>query len=344
MVTVQLEVDGHEILASCINMAGDHACSIRLPQDGIVADLQSSLCEKMNWASMLLWEESEPVCGANQLSKYSVLVGQVSDYSHLCGSYLLHQSAVHPAGYSSSGTNMICILVLEPGKAGLLHHFKGDYKRAEELRQLVMLNAQWCVRSQGLQKEVRISGPATVDHFYCHERSGYNGVRLSDCNLHVEVTIPLEQLEQGQREEWHAASTPGSGWTCGTEEYKSAYFLPASLFSVLRTPPEDASKPFLLQQRLNPKCLSSYPYSALEPKYDAIDQRTVDAIRFFRERLSGRLEDISIDEALKLQDEHMEAAKLEAKRKLKAEESGSAQPAEEASVAEMEDEAEDEKR
>jgi len=82
----------------------------------------------------------------------------------------------------------------------------------------------------------------------------------------------------------------------------------------------------------------------LEPKYDAIDQRTVDAIRFFRERLSGRLEDISIDEALKLQDEHMEAAKLEAKRKLKAEESGSAQPAEEASVAEMEDEAEDEKR
>jgi len=322
MITMQLEVDGQEFLASCTNMAGHHVCSIRLPQGGLIAELKSSLCEKMRWAALFLWEGSEQVCETRQLSKCSALVGEIFEHLHVSGYYHFHQSEEsHDTVHSSSGTSTTCMLVLERGKAGLLHRFQGDYKQASELQQLVMHDAQWCVESQNSQKQVRVGGLATVDRFWRHERYGYDRIRLKGCKCYVEVTIPLEQLEQGQKEELHQASTPWSGWLGGSAEYKAVYFMPATLLKVLRIQPseEDDSKPFYLQQSLNPCCLSDYPHSMLTALrrriqtigHSKLDQATLDEIRFFRQQLSGRAEDVAIDKALQLEEEHMEAAKLQ---------------------------------
>ncbi len=57
--------------------------------------------------------------------------------------------------------------------------FKGDYKRAEELRRLVMADARWSIESLGEGVHVvRIIGKARLDRFWVHERSGYDGSQL----------------------------------------------------------------------------------------------------------------------------------------------------------------------
>merc|ERR1711959_431730 len=114
IVTVHIAQQGAELEASCTNMAGDD----------IVAKLKSSLCEKLQWTSMVLWNGPENVPEANQLSEYSLLTAERSiTLEHVCGCYQHHDTGYNAAGYGSSGTSSSHWLVLEPGRAGLQHYF-----------------------------------------------------------------------------------------------------------------------------------------------------------------------------------------------------------------------------
>merc|ERR1711959_664137 len=186
--------------ASCTHMAGDLMCSVKLAGDDIVAKLKSSLCEKLQWTSMVLWNGPENVPEANQLSEYSLLTAERSiTLEHVCGCYQHHDTGYNAAGYGSSGTSSSHWLVLEPGRAGLQHYFKGDYKRAEELRKLMMTDARWSIdmADEG-NYVVRIVGKARLDRYFVHERSGNCCDPLTGYECYAQVTIPLHQLEQGQ--------------------------------------------------------------------------------------------------------------------------------------------------
>jgi len=314
IVTVHIAQEGDELVAACTNMAGDQVCSVQLGGDEIVAKLQSSLCEQLQWSSVALWAGSEMVSKAEQVSNFSLLTAkQGSASEHVSGCYQSHRSGVHPAGYSASGDSLANMIILEScGKAGLQYHFKGDYKRAEELRKLVMVDARWSVDLLGETHVVRITGKAKLDRFFVHERSGSDGMRLNGYACWAAVTIPLEQLERGQKEDHLAKSSPGSGWTCGSEEYRCSFFLPMCLLNALREKPEPAEQDgFVLRQKLNSTGSLNYPYNLMSSSSRGmwgsdrgavirVPQEAVDMIKHFRERLAGKAE-VAIDEIMQLQ-------------------------------------------
>jgi len=312
ILTVHITQDGGELEASCTNMAGDFVCSVKVAGDATVASFRSSLCEKLMWSSMALWDGSEKVPGTNQSSKYSLLTAErTSMIEHVGGCYQNHETGVHPAGYSSSGTSFANMLVLEPGKAGLQHHFKGDYKRAEELRKMEMMDARWSIESLGEGTQVvQIVGKAKLDRYWVHERSGPDADSLKGYECYALVTIPLQQLENGQREQRHIHSTEGSGWTCGSEEYRCSFFLPLSLLSAVRVKPEGEKDAFLLRRTMNNDGSPNYPYNQMTAGGSCgwrrrvvveIPQEAYDVLGYFRQRLAGKV-DVTMDEIMQLQE------------------------------------------
>lgn len=269
VLTVHIEREDGSLKASCMNMAGNHVCSVSVIVDAMAATLQSSLCEKLQWPCMNLWHGSEKVPETEcELAKYSVLTAeQVATRENICGSYQHYETNVRPAGYSASGQNLASLLTLEPGKADLLHHFKGDYKRAEELRKFVMSDARWSIEAIGEGKHaVRLVGKAVLDRYHVHERCGPDGMHIQGYKCFAQVTIPLEQIEQGQTidsNDYKNHSTEGGGWTCGSEDYRCSFFLPSCLLKVLRTKPQGETDTFVLRQLLNSDAAPDYPRNRL---------------------------------------------------------------------------------
>lgn len=309
ILTVQLAQEGREVTASCTNLAGNHVCSVTVAADDIAGHLQAQLCEKLQWTSMTLWDGSEKVADSKKISGYSLLTAERRiTLEHICGCYQHFESGVHPAGYSASGSSSANMLVLEPGKAGLQYHFKGDYKRAEELRRLVMNDARWTVESQGEGKHVvRIVGKATLNRYFVHERCGPDGVPLSGYRCYALVTIPLEQLERGMdADERQSSSTPGSGWTCGAESYKCRFFLPMCVLNAIRSKPDGETDAFVLRKFFNAAHSAEYPYNGMSDHYNRrgrevqVSAETFEMIKYFRERLKGKSE-VAMAEILELQ-------------------------------------------
>merc|ERR1712224_444260 len=120
-LAVHITQEDGSLWAFCTNMAGDTVCSVKLAHNDIVATLQSCLCAKLQWTSMTLWHDSERVSDtADQVSKYSLLTAAPATPEQVHGVYWHNEGGHHPAGYSSSGSNLANVLVLEPGKAALL--------------------------------------------------------------------------------------------------------------------------------------------------------------------------------------------------------------------------------
>jgi hypothetical protein len=311
ILTVHITQDGGELEASCTNMAGDVVCCVKVPGDDTIAGLRSSLCEKLMWSSMALWDGSEKVPEASQSSKYSLLTAErTSMIENVGGCYQNHEKGVHPAGYSSSGTSFANMLVLEPGKACVQHHFRGDYKRAEELLKMEMIDARWSIESLGDGKDVvQVVGKAKLDRYWVHERSGSDGDKINGYECYALVTIPLQQLENGQGEDRHTHSTQGSGWTCGSEEYRCSFFLPSSLLSALRVKPEGEEDAFLLRHFLNQGGSLNYPYNQMaaggmcgwrRQVISEIPQEAYDMLGHFRQGLAGKV-DVTMEEIMQLQ-------------------------------------------
>merc|ERR1712217_759760 len=119
------------------------------------------------------------------------------------------------------------------------------------------------------------------------------------------VTIPLQQLEQGQTEEHHHHSTAGSGWSCGTEEYQSSFFLPMCLLSALRVTPEGEKEGFVLRRYLNKSGSADYPYNLMTShRYSEVavrvPQSAIETCKLLRESLVGRFH-ASMEEIMSLQ-------------------------------------------
>jgi len=314
LLTVQIVPEGNDLQISCTNLAGDLICSVTLARDDLIARLQSCLCDVLQWASVTLWDESGKVTESNHASRYSLLTAeQVFTTEQVTGCYQCQKFNLRPAGYSASSTSLSDILVLEPGKAALKQYFKGDYKRAEELLQLVMADAQWTLQKQDPDSEtsvVRITGKAKLSRYWVHERSGSDGLRLNDYDCFALLTIPLQQLQRAQSEEYHFNSAEGGGWTCGSEDYKSSFFLPSCMLNALRTKPEEEEKLFLLRSLLNKDESPDYPYNMIasqgrrrfmrEGAVPRLSEDTVGLIKYFREKLAGKSY-ISIDELMQLQ-------------------------------------------
>jgi hypothetical protein len=314
ILTVHLFQKGGGMEASCTNMAGDSMCSVTLAGDDVAARLQKLLCAELNWTSVVLWDGAERIPEASKLSGYTVItVERAITMEHINGCYQFHASDVHPAGYSASGTSSANLLILEPGRAGLQYHFKGDYKRAEELRKLVMADARWSIESLGEGVHVvRVVGRARLDRFWVHERSGYEGDRLQGYECYAMVTIPLRQLERGQTEERFHTSTTGSGWTCGSEKYKCSFFLPMCLLHALR----DDKDSLLLRQHLNESGSTDYPYNLLSSSRRgrsevSLSPEAFDMIRNFRQSLGSKAE-VTKDEIIQLQSSTLHDAAADA--------------------------------
>jgi len=243
ILTAHIVILDGKLEISCTNMAGDTLCYLELQGDDNVAKLGSVLREKLNWGGAVFWYESEKVLESSLLSGYSVLtVGEIASLDHICGSYQSYTTGCHPAGYSASGTSSAHILNLEPGRASLQHYFKGDYKRAEELLSMKMSDASWTIESSDDGKRVvRVAGRAELSRFWVHERSGPEGTSLRDYECFALVKIPVEELERVQQSEtFHHTSTTGSGWTCGSEDYRCNFFLPLCLVETIREASFDA--------------------------------------------------------------------------------------------------------
>jgi hypothetical protein len=306
--TVQLVNHTPTVDVSCTNLAGDLLCSVAMTVEDSIASMKEALCKELRWTSMVLWDSSEKVSDASKLSNYTVLTAeQTITNTRITGCYQHSTHNVRPAGYSASSTTYTEGLVLEPGKASLFSSFKGDYKRASELLKLVMPEARWSIEKdeQG-EHIVKIVGEATLDRHFCHERSGSDGVELEGYKCQAMVTIPVQELERGHKEDHHVASTKGSGWTCGSEEYKCSFFLPMSLLSVVRQKTADMDDAFLLRQLLNEGEASNYPLNSAEKggyrraAHRNITRNTVDIIKYFRQKLEGKPE-VSVREILELQ-------------------------------------------
>lgn len=313
ILTVHITQECGEMNVSCTNMAGSMVCSVKLSADDIAADLQASLCEKLQWASMTLWDCSDKVPVTKQVSMYSLLTAeQVATPESLHGCYQHYNTGHRPAGYSSSGQSLSNTLVLEPSSACLKYHFKGDYKRASELRKLVMTDAHWSIESPGEGEQVvRLSGKAVLDYDYVHERCGREGESLSGYQCFALVRIPLSQLETAQENEaFSAQSTQGSGWTCGSESYNHSFFLPMCLLNLLRRKPDGETDVFAIRSSLNSSGAADYPSFKMtgrdryEGSYGEVAQRisaqSFEMIKFFRQRLAGKSE-ISMEDILELQ-------------------------------------------
>lgn len=309
VLSVHIQEDDGELEVTCTNMAGDCLCSVTLAANYTVAELCSNLCEKLDWNSMRLWDGSASVPEGTQVSKYSMLTAeQVVTIEHVSGCYQRYERSLRPAGYSSSSTSLANLLVLEPGRAGLQYHFKGDYKRAEELRRLVMTDARWFVEDRGEGEHVvQIAGKAELNRYWVHERCGPEGTSLRSYECFALVTIPLQQLEQGQGEEFHYHSTEGSGWTCGSEQYHCSFYLPTCLLNVLRVRPDGDTDTFVLRQELNSSLVPDYPYNlmALRTRIRReavvrISSAALGLIKYFRQKLTGR-SSVTMGEIMQLQ-------------------------------------------
>jgi hypothetical protein len=305
VLTVNIHQNGVDVIADCTNVAGIPKCSIQLAPNDTVEKLKLSLCEKLQWRSVACWNGSDQVVDSDVISQYSLLTAeQINAEGLVSGCYQNTTSDCRPAGYSASGTSSSNYLVLEPGKAGLQSLFKGDYKRAQELRKLVMNDAQWSIESleEGLEV-VRIAGKATLSRYLVHERSGSDGDDVREYTCNCLVTIPVDHLLSAQTEYHSYHSTEGSGWTCGSEDYKCSFYLPMPLLSALRTKPENGSDDKILDLRiaLNDDSSPEYPYKKNSERrmYGRcsrnIKKETVDMIRHFREGFASN-PNASIDE------------------------------------------------
>jgi hypothetical protein len=238
---------------------------------------------------------------------YSMLTGEQNVLmDHVLGSYHNYEFDLRPAGYSASSTSLSNMLVLESGKACLQHQFNGDYKRAEELRKLVMKDARFCIEPSGDSHVVRITGQALLSRHFAHERSGHDGAgNFHNFECYASVSIPLAQLEQGQKEHRQSHSTGGSGWTCGSDTYKCSYFLPICVIEALRA----ATGPMLqLPAHLNSSQSSDYPESLVSTgrgryggdRVPRVSSEAFEVIKHFRQHLAGKGH-VSIEEIMKLE-------------------------------------------
>jgi hypothetical protein len=315
ILTVHIAKRDGKLEISCTNMAGEVLCLVELQCDDSVAKLESALCEKLKWAGAAFWHESEQVSASDQISCYSLLTAHTR-VDHICGCYQYHGTGHHPAGYSASGTTSSHVICLEPGKAGLRHYFKGDYKRADELLQMVMTDASWTIEfGDDGNQSVAISGKATLNRFWVHERSGHSGMSLSNYECFALVKIPLEYLEALQQsEEYNHTSSPGSGWTCGSEDYRCNFFLPMCLVEALR---EEVSDALELRSILNRKGSQDYPYNDMGVnghyfrRFDSmlkLSRGQFEMIKHFRTNLVAASR-LSVADLIKLQDAAPEAAR-----------------------------------
>jgi len=309
MLTVQISTDGDGLQAACTNLAGDPVCTVKLVANDILATLRSRLCDKLGWSSAAFWDGTESVPESSCVARHTSLTAQQAvSLERASGCYQRHESQFHPAGYSASGTSSADLLALEPGRAGLQCHFKGDYKRAEELRRLVMTDAWWSIEPLDAGTyAVRIAGKARLDRFFAHERTGYERERLERYECHAMVTVPLEQLVRAQSAEMHHhVTTEGSGWSCGSGDYKCQFFLPTCLLRPLRSNEDDAA--FILRGHLNREGSPDYPYHQMasyrrmwgEDTVLNISRHTPAVIRHFREALAGKSA-VDMDEIVRLQ-------------------------------------------
>lgn len=300
ILTILITKEDGELAGSCSNLAGESLCSVRLANDDSVAKLCSLLCEKLQWVSMALWDGSERVPPSAQASSYSQLTAErVLTMEHIQGCYQQHNCGHNPAGYGSSGTSASHVLMLEPGKAGLQSCFRGDYKRAEELKTLYMADARWSVESFEGKQVIRIVGEAKLTKYFVHERSGYSGERFSGFQCYAMFKIPLQQLESGQKESYSHSSKAGSGWSCGSESYMSSFFLPMCVMQAIRFPSGD----FHLQRHLNRDNSPDYPYNKFSSSGRSVlrvDRSHIDVVKHLRESLGGKAS-ASIEEVIKLE-------------------------------------------
>lgn len=319
ILALQITHENEKLNVSCKNMAGDTVCSINFASNDVVATLQSSLCARLQWASMTIWHGSEPVSDpADPVSKYSLLTVAPAAPGHVHGVYWHISGGHRPAGYSSSGSNLANVLALEPGKAALLYHFKGDYKRAAEVRRLAMLDAQWNTQTCEGQAVVRITGKAVLDRYYVHERCGYDGTSLEEFECYASVTIPIEQLEQAQTQDYHHSTTEGSGWTCGSENYKCSFFLPMCVVGALRVAPESVADNFLRRQ-LNLTGSPQYPYNVMATRmgrwnqvertiFERVPEKALDVIKHLRERIGDNADaEIDANQIARLQETFLQS-------------------------------------
>lgn len=173
----------------------------------------------------------------------------------------------------------------------------------------MMTNAQWSVENVGEGKEVvRIVGRATLNRFFVHERSGPDGPGLSNYSCYCLVKIPVEQLLASQKSEYHYKTTQGSGWTCGSEDYKCPLFVPMPLLNALRIKPEGGEDSFILRRSLNKDGAVDYPHNQLQSDtrrwgrvhIDRPSKETIDLLRHFQESLANRSE-VSMEEVMRIQ-------------------------------------------
>jgi len=179
ILTVHIsQVDG-QLNVNCTNLAGNSVCSMKVARGETAAGFRSSLCESLQWPALILYDGADRISEARQLSQYSLLTAeQVTTREHIHGVYQRYESSVRPAGYSASGESLLNMLILETDKAGLLYYFKGDYKRAEELRKIVMTNARWSIGTAEDGKHVvQIVGEAVLNRYHVHERCGPDGTK-----------------------------------------------------------------------------------------------------------------------------------------------------------------------
>jgi len=310
VLTVSLDREGDVISVNCTNLAGTTVLSTEVSANDPISALQEYLCEKLPCASLAFWNGSDRVSESDMVSKYSLLTADQSSGLHqLCGCYQYHANDVGPAGYSASGTSRADYIVLEPGKAGLQIHFKGDYKRAEELQKLTISDAQWSVGRPTEENDmVRIAGQAVVDRYWVHERSGSDGGTISQYECFCVVTIPVQQLLAAQTELYSHSSTEGSGWTCGSEDYKCMFYLPMPLLGALRVKQGAGDDTFNLQGYLNRDASPAYPYNRMTSAgrrfggnfVCRLTEPVMKVLAHFRENLKGN-PGVGIEEMLKLQ-------------------------------------------
>lgn len=306
IMTVGISQDGADLNICCTNLAGTQVCSLKMAENDVAGALQASLCEALQWSSLTLWDGAERLSATSLLAKHSSLTAeQITTSDHIQGLYRHQSSSVRPAGYSASGESFQNMLILEPGRAGLTYSFKGDYKRAQELKSLVMSEARWSIESAQEGKwVVRITGQAEVSRYFVHERCGPDGPRLNGYKCFAMVEVPLEQLEQAQEiEDFQHQSTNGSGWTCGSDSYRCSFFLPMCLVNMLRTKPDSEKDDFVLRRILNSGGdQHHYPYGSYNGRFgrEKLTSEVLDMIRHFRQRLQGRLE-VGMHEIMELQ-------------------------------------------
>merc|ERR1712167_66421 len=153
-----------------------------------------------------------------------------------------------------------------------------------------------------------MGGKAMVDRYLVHERSGSQGTEVHGYQCYAQVTIPLQQLEQAQVETLRSRSTPGGGWTCGSEDYECSFFLRMCLLNALRVKldNDEGADEFILQKTLNKKKSQDYPYCQMTTSDRSfggitlkVSQSTIDLIKHFREKTAGK-DQLDMDEIMQL--------------------------------------------